>query len=64
MDNLTNEVDVRSITLQHFLEIERKRLIQFEAYWKKNGEQNPEMFPSQMLSGDWDEMLLFFDNDN
>ncbi|WP_318441718.1 hypothetical protein [Photobacterium leiognathi] len=49
------------LTLEQFLEQEREKLKQFEAYWKRNAKKEPETFPSSLMAGDWDEMLAEFD---
>ena len=51
------------MTYQEFIEEQRQRLIDFEAYWLGMNHQHPDQFPMDMESGDWDEQLAIF-NDN
>ncbi|MBY3789348.1 MULTISPECIES: hypothetical protein [Photobacterium] len=48
------------ITLEEFIKQEQVKLQSFEAYWRKNEIIKPELFPSELLAGDWDEMLAIY----
>ena len=39
-------------------------LERFSEYWEKKHQENPEMYPIQMNSGDWDEQFDLFCEQN
>ena len=49
------------MNIETFLEGERKRLELFKKWWLENHAINPEHFPLEMGSGDWDSQLHFFE---
>lgn len=48
------------MTLIEFVKEERERLEEFVTTWVKNNIKNPEDWPMEMNSGDWDEQYITF----
>ncbi len=48
------------MTLKDFMKETNNRAGRFDKYWTLMHEQNPESFPLDMLSGDWDEQFRLF----
>lgn len=49
------------MTLQEFVDGERKRLDAFYEYWDKNNKTTPELFPLKLNEGMWQEMFYLYD---
>lgn len=48
------------MTLMDFIESNRESLRKFNAYWREKHESNPDDFPMELNTGDWDEQLESF----
>ena len=52
------------ISLDEFIRMEQERLDKFKAYWIRESKVNDLEFPLFLLSGDWDEMYMIFDEND
>ena len=50
------------MTLEKFVKKEKERVERFKAYWEKNNAENPEYFPETLDPGEWQEMLMAFND--
>lgn len=52
-----SDFDDTVMTLDDWLDEERRRLVQFEQYWRDRArlKENEKMFPMNMAAGEWDE---------
>ena len=49
------------MTLDQFIEEEKKTLRIFEAWWRAENKKNPKNFPLDMEPGEWDEQYLTYE---
>lgn len=52
------------MTLEEFVSLEQKRLENFKSHWEKEQKQNPEIHPTKMNVGDWEEHLSLFNEED
>ena len=43
------------MTLEEWIEEEKKRIERFRAMWEENRRRRPSLFPAEMDPGEWDE---------
>ncbi len=48
-------------TIEEFVNHMKQRLEEFENYWNKNHQENPENYPLKMTDGEWDEQFASFE---
>jgi hypothetical protein len=56
-----------AMSLAEFVKLQRKRLVEFERYWRENNAKHPDMFPVEMDDdnvGLWFEQFHIFDEGN
>lgn len=49
------------ITLDEWLEMERKRIEQFASFYRREAGSEPENWPLSQGAGEWDEQYLMWD---
>jgi len=45
------------MTIEEYIKREHELLEKFKTYWSEQHGKNPEYFPNEMSSGDWDEQF-------
>jgi hypothetical protein len=51
---------IKLVSLAEFVEKAKGDLENFQLFWQRKQEKSPKQYPDTLLSGDWDEQLIFF----
>lgn len=51
------------MTLEQYIEETKQRLAKFEEHWRLENSKDPENWPNEMSSGDWDEQFNIFEDE-